>query len=347
MTNYVVPVIYSSVAIISLIVGLFLIEPQTSVETKLQRIVCFCITKTLPLVAKRLQAHYYPIIPPKSNSNVLKYDILVPDIVHQMKHDIVARVFEPRGVKEPVKIILYFHGGSNVMGSARSEPYESILTELCQETKSIVIGVDYALAPDYRFPIAIYDAYSTLAYVNRIYQKKDHAFTARVDSSKVVLAGDEAGASIVIALARIAKTKQLMYLERYMRTEVGNVVPLNITLQVLIEPDIIETTKDYLNTSMRLQVTRNLYQSRFVENPMYQAIRYAQDSQYINLSDTVIMQSGNGLFRNGTEHYAGLLSQNGTKVTLKRYQGEQNFFVSDTKSARQARRDLIEIIKNI
>ena len=53
-------------------------------------------------------------------------------------------------------VILYFHGGGYVIGSAESSV--PLAAELAQRTGAKVIAVDYRLAPENPFPAAVDDA---------------------------------------------------------------------------------------------------------------------------------------------------------------------------------------------
>ncbi|MEM0304457.1 MAG: alpha/beta hydrolase fold domain-containing protein [Saccharolobus sp.] len=55
-------------------------------------------------------------------------------------------------------IIMYFHGGAWILGSIETEdPIARTLTNACN---CIVVSVDYRLAPEYKFPTAVYDCFN-------------------------------------------------------------------------------------------------------------------------------------------------------------------------------------------
>lgn len=53
----------------------------------------------------------------------------------------------------PVPIILHFHGGGFVSGNAAT--HEVYLREWAKETSAIVFSVDYTLAPEAQYPLAL------------------------------------------------------------------------------------------------------------------------------------------------------------------------------------------------
>jgi len=83
-------------------------------------------------------------------------------------------------------IIVYFHGGGYVFGSVGS--YKNVLTELALESNAWVLGVDYRLGPEHRFPAAQDDCLAVSQHI------LDH-----YSDFRVILAGDSAGGGLVLA----------------------------------------------------------------------------------------------------------------------------------------------------
>ncbi|MBP5977919.1 alpha/beta hydrolase fold domain-containing protein, partial [Brasilonema sp. CT11] len=57
----------------------------------------------------------------------------------------------------PVPIILHFHGGGFVSGNAAT--HEVYLREWAKETSAIVFSVDYTLAPEAQYALALEECY--------------------------------------------------------------------------------------------------------------------------------------------------------------------------------------------
>jgi len=83
-------------------------------------------------------------------------------------------------------IIIYFHGGGYVFGSVGS--YKNVLTELALESNAWVLGVDYRLGPEHRFPAAHDDCLAA-----------SQSILSQYCDFRVVLAGDSAGGGLVLA----------------------------------------------------------------------------------------------------------------------------------------------------
>lgn len=74
------------------------------------------------------------------------------------KTSVPMRLFFPndKEVLEP-PVILFFHGGGWVVGDINS--YTKVCASMAQILESVVISVDYRLAPEHKFPAAPEDCY--------------------------------------------------------------------------------------------------------------------------------------------------------------------------------------------
>jgi epsilon-lactone hydrolase len=84
-------------------------------------------------------------------------------------------------------VILYFHGGVYVIGSAAASV--PLVSDLARRTATRVITVDYRLAPENPYPAALQDARA--AYEGLLQQG--------VDPGRIALAGESAGAGLAMA----------------------------------------------------------------------------------------------------------------------------------------------------
>jgi acetyl esterase/lipase len=84
-------------------------------------------------------------------------------------------------------VILYFHGGVYVIGSAATSV--PLVAELARRTGARVITVDYRLAPEHPYPAAVDDARD--AYQGLLEQG--------VDPGRIALAGESAGGGLAVA----------------------------------------------------------------------------------------------------------------------------------------------------
>ncbi len=110
---------------------------------------------------------------------------------------VAVRLYAPRGSGDAqLPALLYFHGGGWISGGIAS--HDAICATLSALGLCRVIAVDYRLAPERRFPAALDDGRAAL-----------EAIVARprrygVDPRRLGIAGDSAGANLVVVLAREA-----------------------------------------------------------------------------------------------------------------------------------------------
>ncbi len=88
---------------------------------------------------------------------------------------------------DPANVILYFHGGVYVIGSADSSV--PLVADLARRTNAKVISVDYRLAPENPYPAAVEDARA--AYEGLLSQG--------VDPSNIAISGESAGGGLTAA----------------------------------------------------------------------------------------------------------------------------------------------------
>jgi acetyl esterase/lipase len=94
-------------------------------------------------------------------------------------------------------VLLYFHGGGYVVGSALS--HRHITGQLALASKTCVLSVDYALAPEQPFPAAVTDGVKAYRWL----LDRGHAPTA------IALGGDSAGGGLAAATLIAARDQGL------------------------------------------------------------------------------------------------------------------------------------------
>jgi acetyl esterase/lipase len=93
----------------------------------------------------------------------------------------------------PARRIVYFHGGGYLAGGFHS--HRPLVAWLSHEARAAVLFVDYRLAPEHRFPAALDDACTALAFAAITGPTGyDNAVPAQL-----IVGGDSAGGGIAIA----------------------------------------------------------------------------------------------------------------------------------------------------
>ena len=126
---------------------------------------------------------------------------------------IAARVYWPDSVAAGdgrLPVIVYYHGGGYVTGSVKI--FDALTRSISNATRSIVVSVEYRLAPVHPYPAAVDDAFAALEWVA--------ANVARLeaDPAKLFVGGDSAGGNLAAVVSlrardagRPALAGQLLY----------------------------------------------------------------------------------------------------------------------------------------
>ena len=101
---------------------------------------------------------------------------------------IPVRIYRPVSSSRTQATIVFFHGGGFVLGSI--EMMDDLARKLCRDTRSVLVSVDYRLAPEHPFPAAHDDALVATEWVLR------NVGVLGNDSNRVVVAGESAGANL-------------------------------------------------------------------------------------------------------------------------------------------------------
>ena len=89
--------------------------------------------------------------------------------------------------------LIYVHGGGWVMFSL--DTHDRIMREYAARAGICVIGVDYSLSPEARFPVALEEIIAVVRHL------RDHAGDLAIDGDRLAIGGDSAGANLSLATA--------------------------------------------------------------------------------------------------------------------------------------------------
>jgi acetyl esterase/lipase len=107
--------------------------------------------------------------------------------------EIKARILVP--TESPRAVFIYYHGGGWVIGGNIDE-FDTLGRKLAARTNSAVVLVDYRLAPEHPYPVAVDDSYAALEWV--------HAHLQDIAGREVpiIVGGDSAGGNLSAIMAQ-------------------------------------------------------------------------------------------------------------------------------------------------
>ena len=121
-------------------------------------------------------------------------DTTIPVEGGSIKARILVPTASPRGV------FIYYHGGGWVIGGNIDE-FDTLGRTLAARTGCAVVLVDYRLAPEFRYPVAVDDSYAALTWV--------HAHVRDIAGREVpiVVGGDSAGGNLSAIMAQRSRDR--------------------------------------------------------------------------------------------------------------------------------------------
>ena len=126
-----------------------------------------------------------------------------------------ARLYAKSRELRPV--LLYLHGGGFTIGNLES--HDSLCRQLALRSGAAVVALDYRLAPEQCFPVAVDDAWAAMRWLAA------HGATLGLDGARLAVGGDSAGGTLAAVCAIHAR-------------DIG----LALRLQVLITPGTAPST---------------------------------------------------------------------------------------------------------
>jgi acetyl esterase len=108
-----------------------------------------------------------------------------------------ARVYRPEGVDSPAPTVVFFHGGGFVIGDL--ETHDNQCRWICRETASVVLSIDYRLAPESPFPGPVEDCLAATRWA------AEHVAELGGDAGRIAVGGDSAGANLAAVVSQVAR----------------------------------------------------------------------------------------------------------------------------------------------
>ena len=212
----------------------------------------------------------------------------------------------------PLPITLYLHGGGFVFGSPQM--HDNVCRCLANRAASLVVSVDYRLAPEAKFPAAVDDGLAALNWVVL------HAPSFGGDPNRIAIAGDSAGGNLAAVIANIDAQKAAP-------TLCHQVLLYPVTDCRFDTPSYRTRGKDYFLTTEMMQWYWNQYlpDQSAASDPRASPLRAALSPAVAPA--TVITAGYDPLCHEG-EAYAQALRAAGVVARLHRWDGQIHGFAS-------------------
>ncbi len=110
--------------------------------------------------------------------------------------DLAYRLYRPAS-PGPHPVVAYFHGGGWVLGDAQSD--DPFCRDLCVQSDSLIVSVDYRHAPEHRFPAAPEDGFAAVKWL------AENAAALGGIEGQLSVAGWSAGGNVAAVVCQMAR----------------------------------------------------------------------------------------------------------------------------------------------
>lgn len=201
-------------------------------------------------------------------------------------------------------VALFFHGGGFVLGSVALA--DDIARKLCRMTDTLIVSVDYRLAPEHPFPAAHDDALVAALWAHRMIAQLGGA------PGRLGVIGESAGANLAASVALAFRDRGLPLAAQVLIApgvdfgrDVAALEGLGRDFPMLSTADLHEITRLYLGTQTEVA-------TRFPPSPLRAA-------DVAGVAPAVVAVTGHDPLEGEGLAYAQRLSQAGVPVTLLRF----------------------------
>jgi acetyl esterase len=222
------------------------------------------------------------------------------------------RIYTPRRKNGVRGVVLYCHGGGFVLGDL--DIYDSTCRTICDDSRCIVVAVDYRLAPEHPFPAAVEDCHAALAWLAA------HAGEIGGDPQRLAVCGDSAGGNLAAVLALIARAEGVALRYQVLIYPVTSAAPGDL-------PSHTEFGEGYvLSRKAMLAFSRHYFGATGRAPDWRGAPLLAEDLS--GLAPALVMIGSYDVLHDDGEAYANAMSAAGVPTTLIEYKGLSHGFIN-------------------
>ena len=240
--------------------------------------------------------------------------------------DLRVRIYRPRGDSESRPAVVFAHGGGFVLCDLDS--HDSFCRAMSRHTETVVVSVDYRLAPEHRAPAAAEDVFAAWCWTI------EHADELGIDPARALVAGDSAGGNLAAVTA-------LMCRERGARMPAGQVLIYPVIEPFFDTESYRKYSTGYVNTRDAMQYYWRQYLDDKMPSPEY-LVAPARAESHEGLPPAVVVTAGFDVLQSEATSYAQRLRAANVPVVHRDYPGLFHGFLTIMPfSAGAAARELL------
>ena len=228
-------------------------------------------------------------------------DLLIPG----QDGDVPVRVYRPHGGSESRPAVVFAHGGGFVLCDLDS--HDSFCRAMSRHTETVVVSVDYRLAPEHRAPAAAEDVFAAWCWT------VEHADDLGIDPLRALIAGDSAGGNL-------AAVTSLMCRERDARMPAGQLLIYPV-IEPFFDTESYRTySTGYVNSRDAMQYYWRQYLDDKMPSPEY-LVAPARAESHEGLPPAIVVTAGFDVLQSEGVAYAQRLRAANVPVVHRDYPG--------------------------
>ena len=232
---------------------------------------------------------------------------------------IPIRIYKPSENKN-LKTIVFYHGGGFVLRNIDS--HDDLCRRIAEKSGALVISVGYRLAPEYKFPIPVYDCYDALVWA------ANNCSDLGGNPNELIVMGDSAGGNLATVTSLLA------------RDEKGPTIAKQVLIYPCLDarlkyPSIDEFKDGHLLTKDMMNWFVNHYAKTpdDILNPLMSPLLSKNLS---NLPPAFVITADHDPLKDEGQDYYNKLLSTGNKAVFKEYKNTIHAFANLPRLSKQA-----------
>ena len=216
------------------------------------------------------------------------------------------------GIEDPTTLPLFvnMHGGGFTIG--RPEMDDRFMAGIARAANVKVLSVDYSLAPEAPFPVALEECYAVVRHA------KEHAAELGVDPERIAIGGHSAGGNLSAGVCLLDAERR----ELGLKALILDYPPLDLSTDPYLKP----RPKKAIPPRMARMFDLAYVGSReAAKNPLVSPF-YASPEQVGSFPPTLVITASEDSLAPEAEAFKDRLIEAGVEVTFKRFEGASHGF---------------------
>jgi acetyl esterase len=219
---------------------------------------------------------------------------------------LVYRPLQTSSTSMPVYVNL--HGGGFIMGNAEMDDVWCRI--IADKANCMVVNVDYRLAPEHKFPIALQEIYDVIKYLYYNSQQLG------IDPQRIAIGGQSAGGNLTAAICLLVRDKK----EFPILTQILDYAPLDLASDPAQKPNLPKAIPPFLARFFNMCY---LHPGENTRNPLISPI-FA--NRFTDLPPALVIAAEYDSLAQEERLYTKYLAASDVNVTFKEYKGAMHAF---------------------